>query len=86
MNVRTSTMVTGIRGTCGVIESVSSKASKLYLIEGKVTLGTGKNANVTLQSREYLTIPSGKTLIVQSKISGDESTGYTYGFKMMKLI
>ena len=46
MNVRTSTMVTGIRGTCGVVESVSSKASKLYLIEGKVTLGTGKNVTV----------------------------------------
>lgn len=41
MNVRTSTMVTGIRGTCGVVESVSSNTSKLYLIEGKVTLGTG---------------------------------------------
>lgn len=46
MNVRTSTMVTGVRGTCGVVEFVSSKQSKLYLIEGQVTLGTGSNATV----------------------------------------
>lgn len=46
MNVRTSTMVTGIRGTCGVLEKVSSEKSKLYLIEGQVTLGTGQNATV----------------------------------------
>lgn len=46
MNVRTSTMVTGVRGTCGVVEYVSSKQSKLYLIEGQVTLGTGSNATV----------------------------------------
>lgn len=46
MNVRTSTMVTGVRGTCGVVEIVSSKQSKLYLIEGQVTLGTGSNATV----------------------------------------
>lgn len=46
MNVRTSTMVTGVRGTCGVVEIVSPKKSKLYLIEGQVTLGTGSNATV----------------------------------------
>ena len=44
MNVRTSTMVTGIRGTCGVVEYVDVNKSKLYLIEGKVTLGSGNNA------------------------------------------
>lgn len=44
MNVRTSTMVTGIRGTCGVVEYVDANKSKLYLIEGQVTLGSGENA------------------------------------------
>lgn len=39
MNIRTSTMVTGIRGTCGIVEKVSPKVSKLYLLEGKVTFG-----------------------------------------------
>ncbi len=43
MNVRTSTMVTGIRGTCGVVEYVDVNKSKLYLIEGQVTLGSGDN-------------------------------------------
>ena len=46
MNVRTSTMVTGIRGTCGVVEYVDQNKSKLYLIEGRVTLGSGENATV----------------------------------------
>lgn len=46
MNVRTSTMVTGVRGTCGVVEYVNQNKSKLYLIEGQVTLGTGQNATV----------------------------------------
>lgn len=43
MNVRTSTMVTGIRGTCGIVEYVNVNRSKLYLLEGKVTLGSGEN-------------------------------------------
>ena len=46
MNVRTSTMVTGIRGTCGVVEFISKTQSRLYLIEGEVTLGTGDQAVV----------------------------------------
>ena len=44
MNIRTSTMVTGIRGTCGTVEYVDVNKSKLYLIEGQVTLGSGDNA------------------------------------------
>ena len=44
MNVRTSSMVAGIRGTCGVVEYVNPNKSKLYLLEGKVTLGYGENA------------------------------------------
>ena len=39
MNIRTSTMVTGVRGTCGIVEVVSQRVSKLYLLEGKVVLG-----------------------------------------------
>lgn len=44
LNIRTSSMVAGIRGTCGVVEKVNPSISKLYLIEGKVTLGYGENA------------------------------------------
>lgn len=65
MNIRTSTMVTGIRGTCGVVEQISQGKSKLHLLEGQVTLGTGSNAT---------TIYGGQTatVILQSKQeSGD---------------
>ena len=55
MNVRTSTMVTGIRGTCGVVESVSAQTSKLYLLEGTVTLGSGENAT-TIQGGQTATV------------------------------
>lgn len=55
MNVRTSTMVTGIRGTCGVVEYVTPNKSKLYLIEGQVTLGSGENAT-TIQGGQTATV------------------------------
>lgn len=55
MNVRTSTMVTGIRGTCGVVEFVSAQTSKLYLLEGTVTLGSGENAT-TIQGGQTATV------------------------------
>ena len=58
MNVRTSTMVTGIRGTCGVVESTSQTQSKLYLIEGEVTLGTGDQA-VAVKGGQIATVQMG---------------------------
>lgn len=66
MNVRTSTMVTGIRGTCGVVEYVNVNKSRLYLLEGKVTLGSGENAT---------TIYGGQTatVVLQPKKETDNS-------------
>lgn len=55
MNVRTSTMVTGIRGTCGVVEYMTPNKSRLYLIEGRVTLGSGENAT-TIQGGQTATV------------------------------
>ncbi len=55
MNVRTSTMVTGIRGTCGVVQIISETKSRLYLIEGSVTLGSGEDA-VTIQGGQAATV------------------------------
>lgn len=55
LNIRTSSMVTGIRGTCGIVEKVNSSKSKLYLIEGQVTLGNGENA-VTVQGGQTATV------------------------------
>lgn len=58
MNVRTSTMVTGIRGTCGVLEVISQTQSRLYLIEGEVTLGTGDQA-VAVKGGQAATVHMG---------------------------
>ncbi|MBO5153775.1 MAG: FecR domain-containing protein [Eubacterium sp.] len=68
MNVRTSSMVAGIRGTCGVVEYVNPNKSKLYLLEGKVTLGYGENAT---------TIYGGQTatVILREKEEAGESGG-----------
>ncbi|MGN0312295.1 MAG: FecR domain-containing protein [Lachnospiraceae bacterium] len=59
MNIRTSTTVTGIRGTCGVVEYVDVNKSKLYLLEGKVTLGSGDNAT-TIYGGQTATIVLGE--------------------------
>ena len=64
MNVRTSTMVTGIRGTCGVVEAATQNRSKLYLIEGTVTLGSGDQA-VTVNGGQVATIEKGTQKPVQ---------------------
>ena len=36
LNIRTSTMVTGIRGTCGWINVLGDKISEIYILEGEV--------------------------------------------------
>ena len=66
MNVRTSTMVTGIRGTCGVVEVTSQTQSKLYLIEGEVTLGTGDQA-VAVRGGQIATVELGSGLGTPAK-------------------
>ena len=63
MNIRTSTMVTGIRGTCGIVEYVSAKTSKLYLLEGKVVLGGGSSP---------VTIHGGESAVIHTAQIADE--------------
>lgn len=36
LNIRTSSMVTGVRGTCGWVESVDSGHSQVYVLEGRL--------------------------------------------------
>lgn len=58
-----------IRGTCGVLEQMNSTRSKLYLLEGQVTLGTGSNAT---------TVYGGQTATIVPKPnlgSGEQSNG-----------
>lgn len=75
MNVRTSTMVTGIRGTCGVVEYLTSTKSKLYLIEGKVTLGTGENAVVVEGGQTATVILQEKSASGDAERPGEEQPG-----------
>lgn len=61
LDVQTSTMVTGVRGTCGVIEAVSSDTANVYLLEGALEIDwknpeTGKSEPVALKSGEKLTL------------------------------
>ena len=54
LNIRTSTMVTGIRGTSGIIRNVDENVSEVYILDGKVNVtatdpktGNVKNINVS---------------------------------------
>jgi len=55
LNIRTSTMVTGIRGTSGFVRVISEKVSEIYLLTGTVQLTstdpiTGEVAEVILRA------------------------------------
>ena len=61
LDVQTSTMVTGVRGTCGVLEAVSADTASVYLLEGELSInwknpGTGETEPVSLKSGEKLTL------------------------------
>lgn len=71
LNIRTSSMVAGIRGTCGVVEKVNPAMSKLYLIEGQVTLGTGENATTVYGGQTATVILRPKNETGESGGSGD---------------
>ena len=38
LNIRTSTMVTGVRGTSGWVEAVNRFSSNVHLLEGTLTV------------------------------------------------
>ncbi|MBR5267332.1 MAG: FecR domain-containing protein, partial [Lachnospiraceae bacterium] len=57
LNIRTSTMVTGIRGTCGWVKVVDSSRTQVYILEGQVVCYvmdpvTGQSKSITLHSGE----------------------------------
>lgn len=70
LNIRTSTMVTGVRGTVGVVEKISPVVSKLYLIEGTVTVTSTEPA--TGQMRQAV-ITGGQT--VTATLQGGSEPG-----------
>ena len=60
LNVRTSTMVTGIRGTCGWINVVDGGTTEIYVLEGTVQCNvtdpvTGQVKTATVESGEKIT-------------------------------
>ena len=60
LNIRTSTMVTGIRGTAGFVKVINEKVSEIYLLTGSVGLTstdpiTGEAAEVTLRPGQQAT-------------------------------
>lgn len=46
MEIRTSSMLVGIRGTCGWVEVPDSSTMRVYLLEGKVECTAGENTAV----------------------------------------
>lgn len=46
MNIRTSTMVIGVRGTCGWVEVPDASHMNIYLLEGKVECTAGETVTV----------------------------------------
>ena len=65
MNIRTSTTVTGVRGTSGVVDVISYIKSRLLLLEGEVTYTvedpiTNLRKKVTLHGGEIFTITGQK--------------------------
>ena len=86
LNIRTSTMVTGIRGTAGVVDLVGENQTMLYLLDGKVTVKTLDAGGV--QTREVTagstatatrsTLPSGQDQlqVVVTDFSAQQLPGF----------
>ena len=60
MNIRTSTMAVGIRGTCGWVKVIDQWTSVLYILEGAVTVMvtdpvTGETKSETVRAGETVT-------------------------------
>ena len=63
MNIRTSTMLVGIRGTCGWVEERSG-LSRVYLLEGKVEC-SAEGQTVQVNAGEYAELTSDGALTVK---------------------
>lgn len=68
MQIKTSTMVTGIRGTCGVVEKINQNETRLHLIEGKVEIFTQSTKD---QKADSIVLEAGQTAYA---LAGREAT------------
>ena len=67
LNIRTSTMITGVRGTIGWVEASGSDQSQLYLLEGSTLVTTFSN---TADSLRVTRVESGQTLSASATEDG----------------
>lgn len=77
LDVQTSTMVTGVRGTCGIIESVSSDTASVYLLEGALEINwkdpvTGASEPIALKSGQKLTLSKKATKAPAAEVLAPE--------------
>ncbi|MBP5280874.1 MAG: Ig-like domain-containing protein [Lachnospiraceae bacterium] len=89
MDIRTSTMVTGVRGTCGWVEVTDDWSSRVYLLTGKLEClvtnpidGKSETGNVTPGTySDFLVFPreqesEGSTRIESGSFTKDDIPGF----------
>ena len=81
MNIRTSTMLVGIRGTCGWVNAESDTHAQVYLLEGKVTVtatsGGGEEVTVSAGEMAEITVTeTGETEITVTGFPETEVPGF----------
>lgn len=82
MNIRTSTMLVGIRGTCGWVNAESDTHAQVYLLEGKVTVtatsgGSGEEVTVSAGEMAEITVTeTGETEITVTGFPETEVPGF----------
>lgn len=88
LNVRTSTMIVGIRGTCGWVKMFDAWHAQVYLLEGRVECSvtdpaTGESRTTVLQggeTAEFVVYPQGQTgercEIIRESYSEEEIDGF----------
>lgn len=88
LNIRTSTMVMGVRGTCGWVQVVNGRTTRVWLLEGVVTCFVtnpifGQTKWITLHGGEYAdflvydpTQPGDKTDIIIRRFGREDIPGF----------
>ncbi len=71
MEIQTSTMIAGIRGTCGWTER-GTDYSRLGLLEGSVECRTLDGDNVTIEAGQMAVLADGETQIQVLPLSGED--------------
>lgn len=84
LNIRTSNMICGVRGTIGVVEGIDADTSSIYILEGQVEV-TGRNLKdqetVIVEKEQKVTITKDKTVNVpvkKEKIEESDISDWVY--------